>query len=1019
MPTTAQLRELERIEWGLVLVIEDLPYAWTTHRDLVGTALFDDGREVLPGLVPFDYEMGIDAGSDFQLERITTTITIEDFDGRLAEMLVGFDGSEEVLFPSVLPAADLAARTELHGQQVGNEAIGPAGERNVYPAVVGFARPRLHIGADYELDEVAAAPVSERPVVIEGRRVVLYRLLRDHVTYPDASAGFSSWRPIAEAERRWWGTLRKAGHDVDGREWTLTCDGPESWIYKRLGMLSQERPVRVWAPMVLLDEEGNDETRIRVSFSGAQDDETDAESYGDDFYTTTAITADDTIGLRQEVGSLIATVATTVVGTSGHIFADRYQQAITVNAADGQIAIRVDSLTPNRYAQLVLGMHDKAWKRWGFDPAAQNALREDDEYRIDFARNDVSAPGPGYWEAYITTKQRPAAVGDAADNGGLPRVWKPLYPGGTMTIEAGAGQVLNLGDDIVHHSGQHDRPPLADPTDPEAPYPLGSGVNRHGYWLVWGPRRFEGEEEDLEEMQICEASWREPSQDLAQVAGDPPQIVVHRWLRPRDFGVDRPRMSTAWVALQNDRRTTYARPLLRLGYTPHDTDPPGDQAHIVLQRLLYTTGQTPGWTGYEGGAAPSLGTTSNEPAGVPGGLVLDAEHEDLGCCVPADMIRAPGSWTAIAERLSDALRRISLAITPGMDTESLFRGIMTPRGWGWSLAGGRYGLLDVPASISPAGAIVLGYAQKRTGNDNLRAHKAAKQSTRAFTPKDRYVFRHDQNPADGSFNSELAQRSPDRGARYRPYPGDDRSQTRTQSASEHVAEAHGSRNAGGWPERVADVARWYDRGQSWINDYEVMRRPGQDLWPGTIVMLTEPRAVGPNGYGLQGEVGIVTRIAVRDGGRRFVAKILVDSGAVRLRFNAPSARARGYNPETRELLVDDDWLGVGGDHSDAEHFVEPVWSSLGGDAVIRVRQWSGAGWRVTCSGTVESVVTTPGASRIVIAAPGLDGAYYRDDDALVTLHPEQEAPWVLAFFSPICDEAGTWGPDDAQGYPWM
>lgn len=1030
MPTTSQLREMEHVEWALVLVVEDFPYAWTSRRDLVGQALFDDGREVLPGLIPFDYEIGIDATADFFPERIATTITIEDFGGQLARLLAGFDGSEEPLFPSVLPTDDLAGRTELHGMQVGNEAIGPAGERNAFPAVPGFSRPRLHIGGDYELDEVSPAPVSERPVVLEGRRVVLYRLFRDHVTYPDRAAGFASWRPFAEAERRWWGTLRKAGHDIDGRTWTLQCDGWESWIYKRLGMLSQERPVRVWAPMVLDDTPGADETRVRVSFRSAQVDNTGQEIYGEDFYTT-AITANDTIGLRTEIAALIATVATTVAGPGpGLVFADEHAQSVTVNVANGEIAIRTADEAATRFAQLTLGMHEKVWKRWGIDPAVQTTLPEGDELYIEFVYNDVSAPGPGYWEAAITTKAKPGVNTEEfqADNDGLPRVWRPLYPGGVMVIEPGSGQTLNLGDDIVHHSGQHDRPPLGDPDDPTQPYPLGSGVNRHGYWLFWGPRVFEGAGsgggpgEEFEEFQIGEASWREPAQDLAQVAGDPPQIVIQRWLYPRRYGIDRPRMTTAWMALQNDEKTIYARPLLRLGYTPHDADPAdGDQAHLVIQRLLYTTGQTAGWSGYESGA-PTLAATGNEPAGVPVGLRLDGEHEDLGCAVPASMIEPPAAWTARAEALpGEALKRVSLAITPGMETESLLRGMMVPRGWGWSLAGGVYGLLDITATLSPVDAIVLTYGQKRTGATNLREHAAATQRGRAFAPKDRYKLRYDWNPADGSFGRELAQRSPDRGARYRPYPGDDRSQSRVQSGSEHVADAHGSRNAGGWVERMADVARWYDRGQFWIDDYPLQRRPGQDLWPGTIVVMTEPRAANPSGtYGIVGAVGIVTRIRVGAGGKTFTAKILVDAASTtRLRFNAPSARARGYNPATREILVEDDWLGVGGDHSDAEHFAEPSWSQLGGDAVVQVRQWSGAGWRVTCSGTVQAVVTTPGSSRIVIAAPGLSGTYYRDDDAIVTLHPEQEAPWVLAFFSPICDEDGTWGPDDAPGYPWM
>lgn len=1024
MASTEALRAMDRAEWALVLLVEDIPYAWTTHRDLEGTALLPDSREVLAGLHPPDYTIGIAAHDDFQGERAITQIVVEDFDGRLAEMLGGFDGDEVLLDLSIETGDDLTLQTGFHGRHVGNEAIGSSGERNAWPAIPGWSRPRLHVGLDYELDEVAAAPVSDRPVLLEGRRVVLYKVWRDHVTYPSESAGFASWRPWSEAERIWWGTLNKAGHDVDDREWTLSCRGVWSWIYKRFGLLSQERPVRVWAPLQLATDQGSDESRVRIElFSYRSSDNGVEEVYGSDQYVT-QITADDTPGVRSTVASAIA-VAVAAAGPDGAFSATDGQSA-SMNVADGAVSVRIDgSIAPNeRWAVMYVTLHEKVWASMGWLAGVQAGLQSNDEHHVPFIEVIAGAPGSGYWQAAFSTKPDPqGGVPVDFDNDGQPRIWRPVYEAGTMTIRhdpAAGPVVLNIGDDIVHHAGQLDRPPKGDPDDLSQPYPLGAGVNRQGLWLLTGPRRLVGDTKDFDEAQVVWASWRENPQEFAQVAGDPPRIIVERFLDPRDFGVQQDRLASPWVAIQNDGDlTVYARPLLRLGYGRPDGVLP-DQAHIVLQRMLYATGQSPGWTGYEGGS-PTLPATTNEPAfGVPG-VRLDGEHEDLGCQIPSAMLRHPLYWGQIAERLPQLLREISLAVYPGVDTEQLFRGLMTPRGWGWSLEGGQYGLLDFSAPISPVGATVLTYAGKATDGRNLLAHRT-KQQHRAFAPKDRYVLRYDWDPRSGDFTYESAMRSPDRGSRYRPYPGDRGQIGAGQSGSTHQAEAHGTRNPAGWRERMGEVARWYDRGQFWLKKWPVMRRPGQDLWPGSSVVVTEPRAASPDGsYGIVAALALVTKIYVSKGGQGYAVDLLVDAGSVQaMRFNAPSARARGYNPATREIHCDDDWLEIGNGHIDVAHFVEQSHSNLGGAALLQVHQWDGATWTVTATGEVEDVDVTPGATTITIVSPGLAGTYRRDDEAVVTLRPMsvQVAPWALAYFSPICDEDGEWNTPAEPGYPW-
>ncbi len=587
-----------------------------------------------------------------------------------------------------------------------------------------------------------------------------------------------------------------------------------------------------------------------------------------------------------------------------------------------------------------------------------------------------------------------------------------------LTADTAVNQEILLDADTAHHAGQLDRPSKAHPDDPNEPY-FGGPHPRQGLWAIRGPRRFDNEEEHIEETQVVQATWQESGTDLAALRGDPPEIVVQRFEKPRALGIDRKTMTSDWVAVQNDAENTlYATPLLRLGYGAVDGE---DEAHVVLQRFLLTTGTNAGWTGFESGGA-SLDSTSNEPGGA--GARLDAGHIDVGAAVPSEMVEPREIWEEHASRLgSDRLRKMSLAVPPGMETEALLRGIMAPRGWGWSLAGGRYGLLDYSASTSPEGAVVLDWSVKATEakGTSLIGH-LTKQSTRAFQPKDEYILEYAWNPLDDEFRLQAKMRSPDRGAAYRPKPIEETGEgSRRHSVSTHTIKAYGMQKPDGWEQRMAKIANWADRGQFWLKGYKATRDVGFDLWPGSRVLLSDPRAVGPTGeYGVIGARGIVTDVRFVKGGREVVLDILVDATPFSsVRYCAPSARGRGYDPTTQRLYVYDDWLGAGG-MPDSTGFVEPSWSNLGGLAQIQVHQFDGHKWTLTAWGVVAAMNNDPGDCYLVIAGAGLTGKYRRDDDAVVTMRPmsQQDAPWVQAFFVPICDDQGEWNNPPEKGPKW-
>lgn len=1027
MPDTATLRTLSRATTAILFVVEGVPYVWSTHPDLDGTTYMGDGRVVLPGLERPKVTTEVPPSNHWQFRRHPATIVLQDLDGRLAEVFGQFFSAHTPLSSGIHPSEDPIADAALHGRQVGSEAIGPAGERDRWPVVDGFEHAREHVGENYESEDLALTPVSDGQVILRGRRCALIRVFRDVVDYPDeASSEEAHWRPWDEGDRFWWGTIRDEA-TVDGRTWAIECDGPESWLYRPLGLLTQDRPVKALAPLRLSDIDGQDETRIGIilrSFRSPPDDPT-AFEYGSDNFVS-QVAAVDVLGLRQDVSNALA-AAVAAAGPDG-AFEDEDGKEAYIDVSSGAIHLRIDNLGINeQWPQATIVLHRKVWERWGFDVDEQAARETADKYYVDFTVDPLVPgldvpPAAGYVAGRFTTLPDPGQYGEDTssalyDNNGAVRSWLPFYKAGAQVLDSdtSAGIVVELGNgDIVHHTGQIDRPVASDPDDPTSGYDLdGNPVDTHGYWIFYGRRRFAGTDEVFDEVQIAEASWRARPLHQHQLAGDPPAIVVTRWLDPRDFGFEHKALSSPWVALANapGEESILARPLLRLGYRQHGF---ADDPAIVMLRLVLTTGQSTGWTSFENDPATSLPATANEPVLVPS-VRLDGEVADLGLSIPASMVRNPLEWGNLSANLPDGLRRMSLGVLPGMAGEDLFRGLMHVNGWGWTLRGGQYGVFDPTAAVYPeVGDPVLDLSAKATSGRDISLHKIL-QDARVLAPVDRFILEYDWEPAADQPTREESHRSTDRGVRYRHQTGG--------SQSEYRVLAHGKRNIGGWRQRTDQVARWWEQRHTMLRRYPVRRRVGQDLWVGQKVILTEPRALSSDGtYGLLAAVGIVTKVSIDEGAAateptHFLDILVNASSAAGIRFNAPSARGRGFDVATGRLYCFNDWAGVGNGYLDVAHFVEPGWSNLGGLFRIRVVQWNGSSWSETMTARVTGANAV--ADDCYLEVDDVVGTYRRDDDALVIgrAMDDQDGAWPQAFFSPICAPNGTW--TGGTGYPFV
>lgn len=1070
MPTTDDLRASaaagdDGVHVGHVILIDGIQTGFTDTAGLVGAStgashsiVLGLSREDLSYRLAIDLRTGqfLDSPLSFTLRNVTGTLD-------LADLFKAIDDTERALDDvpvgsglPIHPATSLTTRTDLHSRNVGLERIGAAGERHLYPVPPDYA-----IGGEHRLrsaqNNLEAAPVSEDPIVWNGRRVVLYRVYRDHVTYPGQPT--QGWRPFAEWRRIWWGTLRDDGV-VAGHEWEVEADGPESLLRKPLGIEFQREPVPAIAQVDLLPEESAIGIRLQVLDIGGDP----LLDFGEADFTYT-ITATTPEGIIADVRAAIDDLASTVGGADG-IFND--QAGCSVSMDDqGVIRISIAEIT-GAQAQMYLAMHSTVWAILGYVPDWQRALYPDynDSRAIAFyPQNDPwfqawtsGAPmtdPPSYvvgafytGDALDPSAGAPAGTIDALSNDENPRVFRPWYLGGTQVLYANptldgtrAGQLVRLGDaalgvdssqSTIAHPGQLDRPPASAVANPQAAYTLnGSPVNRQGLWLFYGNRRLadpNGNNAVIDEYQIARASWVNASgQQDGLVSGD--EILITEWLDPGLFGFSRPKLGNDsqnendhqwagdWIArvdaIDPNDGVLFAVPIVGLGYV-HDST---DRADVVLQRLLVTSGTSQGWNSFTKDDAAEQDPGDNEPASTSTVAVLDAEGATLGLGIPSDWVQPVSSWNAAVDRVdTPEILEQKVAFSGGYQSLDVIRGLMQPIGWCWNLRGGQYGVWCPadPIGLADAELVVVKVAKPTEGGA-----RTTRQQQRKAQPIDRFTFDAGWAPHLNRTKDKIELQSPDPGYAYRP--GD----------VPMTVPAHSYRDghSSGLAQRVAHVAAFWARRHFEVKGYRVPMIPFEDCWPGTIVRITDAELVDPRGtVGITNRLAIVTAVNVEMGLDEGVTKLdllVLADRTITPRLNAPVAVGFRWDAATSTAYVHDNYFGFEDpDWSDAAAFAEAEYDGIdpfGGDAIVAGYQWDGDSLQLRITGTVSAVSTTPGAASLRLT--GTSGTAYRDMDTLWVLRSKATAnngAWVEALHAPICDDDGTFTTTigSSAGYPW-
>jgi hypothetical protein len=359
---------------------------------------------------------------------------------------------------------------------------------------------------------------------------------------------------------------------------------------------------------------------------------------------------------------------------------------------------------------------------------------------------------------------------------------------------------------------------------------------------------------------------------------------------------------------------------------------------------------------------------------------------------------------------SDAILRVKATVSSGDPALDVIKSMMQPCGWAWHLRNGQLGIWAPSDPLTLTDATVVLDRTVKTRTDEDADYDPPKHGFRFTQPVDKWTFDYNRAPHLGT-TAKMEKLSPDRSMAYRP------------GTVNQTIIAHAMRQPLGVVERLSTMSKWWARRHFPVPGYPVSIIEAEDLWPGTIVRLTDPGLTDPRGsYGVTNRIAIVTSVRVTLGvktGTAAVDLLVLDDGGTAPRHHAPVAMARGWDSATSRLYLYANGFGIEGFTNDAGQWVEPSYAGIaqfGGNAILEVWQFDGSTLTQTFSGTVSG----SGADYVTLTATS--GTYWRDMDSIVVLRSTTiaNAAWVDTLFSPICTDAGTWTDvaTPTNGYNW-
>lgn len=1018
-------RDRDSIEQAFYLLIDGIDRAFFTRADaMAGVTLTGYTKHV--GLREPSYEFGIDIREGWYTQS-TASLVLDDVD----EVLVGLFGTvttEEALTANIhadyLPAS---VPPQVYGKHVGLERFGASGERHRFPWHPNDTAGHEHVAEDWAAGlGVASARVTSTAVLFAGRRFGLYRTIRrDDGTWLAHPVAVPV-KGVEYAELRYWGTLRDAG-TVRGRTWTLSVGGPESLLQRTLGQLTLREPTVANPIIDILPAERSIAAGVAIHHSASWFIDQSSNVVDDPTFglpliwplQSQTMSASTAAAARTAINAaLVDATAVNLDGTPGTT-QDFYDSSGIISPAfrmnaDNSVTIKaMITKATTQFASCRIIAHEKVWALLGYqvsdngDEAAGDIDKNDARF-VHFTPRQPSnvdgvSFGAGYW---IGTMFGANPLAQDASEVGQGRLVQPYWPNGAAVwpndVSSDPVEFDLITFEQAYVKGQHDVAPAEDPASPGDPYELGgaSNVNSTRLALLSGVLRYAGTDEEQEFFQLARTSWTD-SGDTIGAVGTYPRGVVTRWLQPELYGIENRGMDRPW-AVSTD--VEFATRATWVNHWSNADDNGTSQVNQICQRVLLSSGTSLGWVTAQGGSTPAYGDEGTIDRGDYDpviGAPKDTEVADLGLAIPHELVADPDVWKEAVEVLPPALYTVIVASVGAIQADALLRGLTQGSGLCWGLRDGKYGIFDPwqPSSTTDFDA-TLGQAQMlRVGGDGF-----TQVDLRALAPIDvvkASVREKLTNP--GSYVADYEVRASDRGAKFRTTGAEHSVSMPWHQARREVRLALESR----WDLGFV----WWSRRHFIARGIRIGRIPGQDLYPGSRVLVTDPWMVSQAGdYGVTNQPALVLSVSCDHDSEIYTIDLLVyEAPEIGQRVMAPEARVVAYDSATYTLQCLPDFRGAGGAHNDLSAFVKPSWASgLTGDLAIQVRQ----GTRFdptkydTLTGSVSSIDLD--ACTITLTGALSGGTWRRDAIKIITIRPyANQVEWARRVFYPIATEAGT------------
>lgn len=968
------------------------------------------------------------------------------------------------------------------GKWLGLEKIGPTGQRRQFPAI-----PFSLVGYDHQGDvgdRLPPVPISTTPVIHAGRLVTIYRIYADPsyaATDPDR---WITWDQAWPNDLVWWGVMQDSGTYEGNRVWSVDCYGPESLLEKGLGQITQPDAYEISAAMKT-DTGVNDQ--IFIAFSNSDNELyidgtgevvgagfTDAGQAWFEGLTWSTLSSTARIDLVDEIDQLVKDTATgtgTNYNTASTPF-DEWVDANLVAQADANpcgishlqgFYIRARNFPDvdyyPSYGIMYVALHKSRWEALGYDIEAQTfgagntAPPYENEWQVRFTKlkkgdfyaprgragEGAIVPGSGYYEARFTT----VGIGqsEAIDehwthdrwrNDGQERYYPPLNTDGNsiMALDIDGDQEIRLSVDgsSPFWEGQ--------PTVPrKSEAEVNSVATEHARWFALrGKWRIATEDEsgetDIEEddlVAVVDASWVEGDRygDVATGGDVGPSLYIQKYHDPRLFGFNhkkKPSGSTWRGTVGGDFPITIAP----LNCYTFGHGKPIEWAHLLLGALLLSTGTSTGFSAplSEGGV---LDLGDNQPGGLTS--TGDVELADLGLGIPHQMVSdyaaITGEFAKVAGGLGGDLNRMRLCYAGPFESRDALEAILKPRRLAIGLHGKKYGVYRYE-QFSPDDVDVTITEDDLYGEPGDPTSVIPRQVIRAHGAIDGAIIHYGTEPG-GSAKLEHRQRSLDYNARWRrgdlveELNGRGLIPTQWLQGTSHEGKNWKTDFQEEWGRRAP---AFFSKRHFIVEDLKVSRPKGQDLMPGTRVLLSNPWPLAPDGtYGLNNRLGRVIGVSINTRHHYTTARVLVYGDVGFPPHFSPFVFVTGIASDVLTYDTSGTFTGYAINECETEKgWVRPSWSTNSNEVQGRLWYQGPTGdWVAGGTGTIESIDTAAGT--ITLAAP-LSADPPPNTYTMIFVIDDYETntdTWAADAYAPVTNHAGLYntGGTDRIGKRWL